>query len=204
MLPLTFSPMVDSAKLARLLANPSLLWYALRVRARGLLFRWWCKLFHSRITIGRNFQLDGRLSIRGPGKVIIGDNVVCGMHVTIYTYDQSAVVRIGAKVFLNGTRFGCKQSISVGDGVILADCRILDTDFHSIDPTRRNDPQLIKVAPITIEENVWITSNCYILKGVTIGRNSTISVNSVVFKDIPADSIAGGNPATVWRSLDQA
>jgi acetyltransferase-like isoleucine patch superfamily enzyme len=47
---------------------------------------------------------------------------------------------------------------------------------------------------------VWITSNCFVLKGVTIGENTTIAVNSVVFKDIPADSIAGGNPAAVWKS----
>jgi len=144
--------------------------------------------------------MDGRLVVRGPGRVIIGDSVQCSMRVTCFTHHPDAVIRIGNKVFLNGSRFGCQQSIAVGDGCILADCRIMDTDFHSTNPLRRNDPELIKSAPIEIEENVWVTSNCFILKGVTLGRNSTISVNSVVFETIPPNSIAGGNPATVWRT----
>lgn len=193
-----------SAKLLRLLANPSQLWYALRVRLRGLLFGVWCGLFRSRVSIGRNLQLDGQLIIRGPGRVMIGDSVLVSMRVTCFTHHRDAVIHLGNRVFLNGTRFGCQKSIEIGDGCILADCRILDTDFHSSDPLRRNDPQLIKSAPIQIEQDVWITSNCFILKGVTIGRNSTISVNSVVFKSIPPHSIAGGNPATVWRGPSES
>lgn len=198
--------MLDSVsrRLARLLANPSPLWYAIRVRSKGLLFRLWCGLFRPRVSIGRGLQLDGQLIIRGPGKVIIGDNVQCGMQVTCFTHHPDAVIHIGSQVFLNGSRFGCLKRITVGDGCILADCRILDTDFHSSDPLRRHDPLSVKSAPIKIEQNVWVTSNCYVLKGVTIGRNSTVSVNSVVFKDLPANSIAGGNPATVWRSVSNS
>lgn len=193
-----------STKLRRLLANPSQLWPALRVRLRGLLFTMWCKLFRSRVSIGRNLQLDGQLIIRGPGRVIVGDNVLVSMRVTCFTYHPDSVIHLGNRVFLNGTRFGCRKSIEIGDGCILADCRIMDTDFHSSDPLRRNDPLLIKSAPIQIEQNVWVTSNCFILKGVTIGRNSTISVNSVVFESIPPHSIAGGNPAIVRRTLSES
>jgi acetyltransferase-like isoleucine patch superfamily enzyme len=142
--------------------------------------------------------LNGKLKIRGPGRVIIGDNVVIGMRVTPFTYAPEAAIEIGEGVYLNGTRFGCKESIRVGARSILAECRILDWDFHSSHPEHRNDPEYIRSAPVTIEENVWITVDCVILKGTTIGQNSTIGPNSVVRENIPPNSIAGGNPAVVY------
>jgi acetyltransferase-like isoleucine patch superfamily enzyme len=75
----------------------------------------------------------------------------------------------------------------------------MDWDFHSTHPDHRNDPEYIRGAPVTIAENVWITTDCTVLKGTTIGHNSTIGVNSVVRNDIPPNSIASGNPAVVHR-----
>src|SRR5690349_14956150 len=121
-------------KVRRGLRNPSAAWYALRIRLRGTLFKLWCRMFRPRITIGRNLILGGKLKIRGPGRVIIGDNVTIGMVVTPYTYSPEAEIRIGDEVFLNGTRFGCKDRIEIGSRCILAECRILDYDFHSTDP----------------------------------------------------------------------
>ncbi|WP_425430495.1 DapH/DapD/GlmU-related protein [Chitinophaga niastensis] len=55
------------------------------------------------------------------------------------------------------------------------------------------------VKPVSIADNVWIGTNVVILPGVNIGEGSIISANSVVHKDIPAMSIAGGNPAVVIK-----
>lgn len=41
-----------------------------------------------------------------------------------------------------------------------------------------------------------------VLKGVTIGDNCFIGANSVVSRDIPANSIAVGSPAKVIMSLE--
>lgn len=194
---------MNSAKLLRALRHPLQAWFFLSVRLRGAVFKACCSVFCPRVSIGSNFRLSGRLSIRGPGRVVIGDNVECGMAVTPWTYDSEAIISIGNNVFLNGARFGCKQQIRIGDGCILADCRLMDTDFHSVHPRHRNDPEWIKSAPITIEENVWITANCFVLKGVTIGRNSTITPNSVVGADISPWSVAGGNPAKILQRVDE-
>lgn len=51
-------------------------------------------------------------------------------------------------------------------------------------------------API-IQDNVWISSNCIILRGVVIGEGSIIGANSVVSNDIPPYSVAVGSPAKV-------
>ena len=194
---------MNRSKLIWALANPGPAWYALRIRIRGGLFKAFCAVFRRRVSIGRNFKISGRLTIRGPGRVIIGDNVECGNIVTPYTYDRDAVLRVGNGVFLNGTRFGCQKEITIGDHCILADCRIMDTDFHSVNPAHRNDPKWIKTGPIHIEDNVWIGMGCVVLKGVTIGKNSTISPSSVVGSTIPPSTVAGGNPARVLWHIDE-
>lgn len=55
---------------------------------------------------------------------------------------------------------------------------------------------------VVIKDNVFIGVNTVILKGVTIGENSIISAGSVVAKDIPANSVAVGNPAKVIHKID--
>ena len=46
---------------------------------------------------------------------------------------------------------------------------------------------------------VWIGMNVVILKGITIGRGSTISAGAIVTKSIPPYCIAGGVPAKVIK-----
>jgi acetyltransferase-like isoleucine patch superfamily enzyme len=188
-------------KLIKGLKDPKAAWSVVRGRVRGLLFTLWCRLFRPRITIGRNLFLDGKLIIRGPGRVVLGDNVMVSMRVTPFTYDRDAVIEIGSKTFLNGTRFGCKQRVSIGARCILAECRIGDYDFHSVDPEHRNDAAYIKCKPVVIEDNVWIATDCTVLKGVTIGKDSTIMAMSLVRSDVPASCVAGGNPAVVVKEL---
>lgn len=50
---------------------------------------------------------------------------------------------------------------------------------------------------VKIGDNVWFGRNVTICKGVNIGENCIIGINSVVTKDIPANSIAVGVPAKV-------
>ncbi len=191
----------EGTRFQRVLRDPKAAFGVARALIRGQIFTLWCRAFRPRIRIGRKLYLDGRLKIRGPGSVIIGDHVNIGMLVTPFTYSPEATIRIGDRAFLNGARFGCKYEINVGARCILGDCRVLDYDFHSVDPDHRNDPDYIKGAPITIEENVWITPDSIVQKGVRIGKNSTITMGSVVRNDIPPETIAGGNPAVVLKTL---
>lgn len=56
--------------------------------------------------------------------------------------------------------------------------------------------------PITVGNNVWIGGGVSVLPGVTIGDNCVIGAGSVVTKDIPANSIAFGNPCRVAKTID--
>ena len=55
--------------------------------------------------------------------------------------------------------------------------------------------------PVTIGDNVWVTSNVTILPGVTIGSNTVIGAGSVVTKDIPSGVFAAGNPCKVIKKI---
>jgi acetyltransferase-like isoleucine patch superfamily enzyme len=55
--------------------------------------------------------------------------------------------------------------------------------------------------PIVIERNVWIAAGATIIGGVTIGENSVVAAGSVVARDVPANSLAGGNPARIIRDI---
>ena len=55
----------------------------------------------------------------------------------------------------------------------------------------------ISKGDVNIENDVWIGRGCAILSGVKIGNGAVIGCNAVVTQDVPAYSIAAGNPAKV-------
>ena len=53
------------------------------------------------------------------------------------------------------------------------------------------------VAPVTIENYVWIGHRAIIMPGVTLGRGAVVAAGAVVTKSVPAMSIVAGVPAKV-------
>ena len=195
---------MDRNKIIKGLTHPVKAMKSVNSLLRGYYYKLKYMVLNKKVVIGRNFKVRAKFSIKGPGKVIIGDNVVVdgtSHKVTPWTSSKDAEIVIGNNVFLNGTRFSCANRIEIGDNCILADCRILDTDFHSIYPRNRNNPDFIESLPIKIGNNVWISLGSVILKGVTIGDNSTISAMSVVYKDIEESCLYGGNPAVLIKRI---
>ena len=119
----------------------------------------------------------------------------------LLTVKPNAEIRIGRNCNLNGAIIGSAESILIGDNCIIAEAYIRDTSSHGIAPDRRRDPSAVKIAPVILEDNVWIGSAVHIMPGVTIGENSVIGVNSVVTKSIPKNVFAAGNPARVIKSI---
>jgi len=88
--------------------------------------------------------------------------------------------------------------ISIGDNCGFGGfCKILAHDAmpnEYIDATR--------IGKVKIHESCHFGMGTIILPGVEIGPRSIIGAGSVVNSDIPADSVAVGNPAKVLCSMD--
>jgi acetyltransferase-like isoleucine patch superfamily enzyme len=101
--------------------------------------------------------------------------------------------KIGKNVFIN---FECVfldlGGITIEDNVLIAPKVSLLSEGH---PTSIEDRHSLIPKPIHIKKNAWIGANVTILQGVTIGENSVIAAGSVVTKDVPDNTIAGGIPA---------
>lgn len=126
--------------------------------------------------------------------------------VVLRTLRQGAQIVIGEDTGMSGGSICAAGSIRIGAGCLIgANVTLADTDFHAINPANRrynNNSEEIAVAPIVIEDNVFIGAGAFILKGVTIGKNSVIGAASVVTRDVPENSIAVGNPARVVRKIE--
>ena len=146
----------------------------------------------------------------GRGTIIFGNNVNLGFNPSPYFYsgygyiearNEYSKIIIGDNVWINNNFFKCSEGegIEIGKNTIIGvNVVIIDSDFHDLHPDRRitGKPRTEKVI---IEDNVFIGNNVKILKGVRIGKNSVIANGSIVTKSIPANVIAGGNPAKVIR-----
>jgi len=191
----------------RSLEEPGLAVDTLRGLLRGFYYRVKFRLLRRRVIIGKFFRVRGPLDIRGPGTVIFGDYCTVLSNrlrpTTPYTHSPEAVIRFGDRVLLTRTRIGCQQRIDVGNDAGLAECWIMDTDFHAVGASedgRRYDTGG-RSKPISIGANVWVGQAAMILKGVRIGANAIVGAGAVVTHPVPEDTVVFGNPArVVWRN----
>ena len=170
------------------------------------------------LALGNRVRFIGRpvISIADESEIQIGDRVVLcsdsaytelGVNhpIILRTLRAGARVTIGADCGLSGTTICAALSVSIGcDCLVGANVIICDTDFHALQPLNRRynkNAMCIAVRPVDIGNNVFLGANVLVLKGVTIGDNCVIGAGSVVVGDIPANSIAAGNPAVVIRLL---
>jgi acetyltransferase-like isoleucine patch superfamily enzyme len=110
-------------------------------------------------------------------------------------------VKIGREVFIGP---GCwidnvrPDLLEIGDHVSLAGRVTILTHSAPTAPLREVlGPESHVMKPVVIERGAWITVNCTILPGVTIGENSIVAAGSVVHKNIPPNVVAAGLPARV-------
>ena len=92
--------------------------------------------------------------------------------------------------------------VTIGHNCLFGPAVQIYTPLHPMQAAERNTA-IEYAQPVTIGNNVWVGGNATILPGVTIGDNCVIGAGSVVTKDIPANSLAVGNPARVIRQIEQ-
>ena len=90
----------------------------------------------------------------------------------------------------------------IGDNCMLAPNVAIYTAGHPLHPDSRNSGYEYGME-VTIGNHVWIGGSVGITPGVRIGDCCVIGADSVVTKDIPAWSLAAGNPCRVIREITE-
>jgi maltose O-acetyltransferase len=128
-----------------------------------------------------NVRICSPFSCYGSGKLILRSGTWISQNSTFYTTLES-------KIFIG-------RNCDIGP----SSCFLCGTHLISSSSTRRAGRNISK--DINIEDGVWIGANVTILPGVTIGTGAVIAAGSVVYKDIPANVMAAGNPIRIIKSL---
>lgn len=142
----------------------------------------------------------------------IGVNVSVGHS---FICDYGCNIHIGNNVTVNtGCTFVDCNKITIGNNVLIAPNVQIYTATHPIDLNERLTPvetsegyEYVRhtfALPVSIEDGCWIGGGVVILPGITIGKGSVIGAGSVVTKNIPADSLAVGNPCKVIRKINES
>lgn len=128
------------------------------------------RLFGAKIGSGCRFVHP--LRVKAPWNLEVGDK--CWFGVDVWIYNQ-AQIRIGSNVCISQGTF-------------------LSAGSHDMSTTMD-----LHVAPIVIEDGVWITSKCVVQMGVTIGRSAVVTPLSVVHRSLEPEGVYGGNPCRFIR-----
>jgi UDP-2-acetamido-3-amino-2,3-dideoxy-glucuronate N-acetyltransferase len=147
---------------------------------------------------------------------LVGDDVVIRDFVNIYGCSIDSGTSIGTFVEVQknasiGKNCKVQSHTFICEGVHIADNVFIG---HNVSFTNDKYPRAVnpdssiktdvdwQVAETFIETGVSIGTSATILSGVTIGKNTIIGAGAVVTKDIPANVIAAGNPAKIFRDLE--
>ncbi|HRE77341.1 MAG TPA: acyltransferase [Flavobacterium sp.] len=180
-------------------------------------FRFRKKLAKMPIQLGERvlFKKEPIIQLHPKAKLIIGDNTTInsdnyGYHVNMFSQcklmadREDAIITIGSNTRIHGSAIHAYKSISIGDNcLIAANCQIIDCNGHDLSfdnvDNRINTHGHAKA--VVIENSVWLGTGVVVLPGVTIGRGSVISANSVVNCDVPPMCVAGGNPLQIIKQI---
>ncbi|MDK3023792.1 acyltransferase [Cupriavidus taiwanensis] len=159
---------------------------------------------HNRIVIGQGATLvNVRMQLLSNGnRVEIGPGCRITAALIMKQVDNNSIV-IGAGTTIGGCNFICGEgsSISVGSDCMLAwNLEVRTTDSHAIIDVATGE-RINPAADIVIEDHVWVGAHATILKGSHIGRDSVVSIRSVVTeKFYEPGLVIGGAPARKLRS----
>ena len=156
------------------------------------------RLRYRRHRFGPGFEGPWRLRIRGPGRVSFGRDVRvrnASGRTALLTFGPDARIDIGDRVEIDGAGLMAASAIEVGDEAIIGPCLVVDTDFHAVGPSRRQEGAAVTRRPIHVGRAAWVQGKATILKGVSVGEGAVVRWGALVAADVAPGAVVMGNPA---------
>jgi len=132
-----------------------------------------------RLTLGEGVSMAPNVSFRNAERIAIGAGSHIGEHSVIWAGNTTGRVVIGEKCL-----FAPNVTLTASNyGIVQGEVAIMDQ------PKVEQD--------IVVGDGAWLGANVVVVAGVTIGEGAVVAAGAVVTRDVPAQSIVGGVPATV-------
>jgi acetyltransferase-like isoleucine patch superfamily enzyme len=166
---------------------------------RVLLAKWYLRNCTS---LGKLATVNQKPLIINQGIIHLGDEVRIWSNInkTKIFVDKGGTLTVGRNSRINGVHISVSQQVQIGNNVRIAPyCIIIDNDYHKIEDHFSDEGTR---QPIIIEDDVWITMNCMIMKGVKIGRGAVIAAGAVVTRDVAPYTVVGGVPARLIKKME--
>jgi acetyltransferase-like isoleucine patch superfamily enzyme len=138
--------------------------------------------------IGNNFQTGHHVLVREENE--IGNNVSVGTASVVEHH-----VKIGNNVRIHTQAFVPEMSV-LEDGAWIGPNAVITNAAYPLSPNVKNE---LKGA--IVKKGAIIGANATLLPGITIGENALVGAGAVVTKDVPANKVVAGNPATVINDV---
>ncbi len=139
---------------------------------------------------------ESSITIRGGGRMIVGNDVVIGEGMNIYI--DSGTLFLSNDVYCNrNLLIQCENQITVEDGSLIGwGVSIRDTDGHTLSGNVKK-----KNSEIVIGKRSWIAADCTVMKGTRISEGSIIGTKSLVLglQMEEANCLAAGIPAKIKK-----
>ncbi len=148
------------------------------------------------VKLGKNVKIYDFVNLYG---CVIDDNSRVGTFVEIQKN-----VRIGKNCKISSHSFIC-EGVTIEDNVFISHNVTFINDRYPRSTNPEGELQTEadwQCENTLVKKGASIGSSVTLLCGITIGENAIVGAGSVVTKDIPANTIAAGNPAKVLRKLD--
>ena len=153
-------------------------------------------------------RLEPPCNLSGASLIHIGERVQLGSHSWLNAKDDRGSGRptltigggthVGRFVQINAWReVVIEEDVLIADRVFITDA---DHKFNDIKTPILNQGDHFK-GKVCLKKGCWLGIGVVIMPGVTIGRNSIVSANSVVTRDVPDYTIFAGSPARMIRAI---
>lgn len=116
---------------------------------------WLLKSFGAQV--GEGVIIKPRVNIHFPWKLELGDHVWIGEEAFLLNFEK----------------------LSIGNNVCISQRSFLCGGNHDY----RNPSMPYRNGPITLHDGCWIGANCFVGPGVTIGKDTVVTVGSVIISD---------------------
>jgi len=157
---------------------------------------------------GKRVTIQFPIRLGQPGSISLGSDVLIYARSWLNVVTEWAgtkyggEIRIGDRVCISyNAQISAAKSIVIEDDVAVSAGVVIVDHIH--DHRYSGMPvfsaPLSEPAPVRIGKGSFLGVHCFVSPGVQIGEHAVICANAVVVNDVPAYSMAAGNPARIVR-----